>query len=111
MKNRTIKIWAYKSPTVDNDGFETPGSKVEKSIFADVKSVGYGEYYEGLRAGIKASMLFRVNMMDFCLSETVGNVTTNYKPTNVTFDGIEYNIVRQYKRGYGFLELTCEEIE
>lgn len=111
MKNQTIKIWATTASTVDSDGFETPGAKVEKTIYAEVKSVGFGEYYEGLRAGVKASMLFRVNMMDFCLSKTVGTVTTDYKPTNVTYDGIEYNIVRMYKRGYGFLELTCEEIE
>ena len=103
MKNRTIKIWTIPESTKDADGFETPGAKVEKTIYADVKSVGFGEYYEGLRAGVQASMLFRVNMMDFTLSKTEGQI--------VTFDGTEYKIVRQYKRGYGFLELTCEEIE
>ena len=111
MKNRTIKIWTIPESTKDADGFETPGAKVEKTIYADVKSVGFGEYYEGLRAGIQASMLFRVNMMDFTLSKTVGQTTKTYKPTNVTFDSTEYKIVRMYKRGYGFLELTCEEIE
>lgn len=111
MKNRTIKIWTIPESTKDADGFETPGAKVEKTIYADVKSVGFGEYYEGLRAGVQASMLFRVNMMDFTLSKTEGQIVKTYKPTNVTFDGTEYKIVRQYKRGYGFLEITCEEIE
>ena len=111
MKNQTIKIFAYKPPTVDADGFETLGAKVEKTIFAEVKTVGYGEYYEGLRAGVKASMLFKVNMIDYCLSDTVGEVTTEYKPTNITYNGTDYKIIRLYKRGYGFLEITCEEIE
>lgn len=111
MKNQIIKISAIPSSTIDDDGFETPGTAIEKTIYAEVKSVGYGEYYEGLRAGIKASMLFKVNMVDFFLSQTVGNVTTEYKPTHIVYNGTTYNIVRQYKRGYGFLELTCEEIE
>jgi hypothetical protein len=50
-------------------------------------------------------------MVDYCLSDTVGQVTTNYKPTNIAYNGTEYNIIRLYKRGYGFLEVTCEEIE
>ena len=111
MKNQTIKISAIPSSTVDDDGFETPGTPIEKTIYAEVKSVGYGEYYEGLRAGVKASMLFRVNMVDFWLSNTVGQITTEYKPTHIVYNGTTYKIVRQYKRGYGFLELTCEEIE
>jgi len=111
MKNETIKISAIKSSTVDADGFEIPGTTIEKTIYAQVKSVGYGEYYEGLRAGIMASMIFKVNMVDFCLSETVGQITTHYKPTHIVYNGTTYKIVRQYKRGFGFLELTCEEIE
>ena len=111
MKNQTIKIVAIPSSTVDEDGFEIPGTPLEKTIYAEVKSVGYGEYYEGLRAGIKASMIFKVNMVDFSLSDTVESVTTYYKPTQIVYGGTKYNIVRQYKRGYGFLELTCEEIE
>ena len=107
MKNQTIKIVAYTSPTKDEDGFEIPGTPIEKTIYADVKSVGFGEYYEGLRAGIKASMIFKVNMVDFYLSED----NTEYKPVRIVYNNTPYNIVRQYKRGYGFLELTCEEIE
>ena len=111
MKNQTIKLIAYTASVKDEDGFEIPGLPIEKTIYADVKSVGFGEYYEGLRAGIKASMLFRVNMVDFYLADTVEGVTTEYKPTQIVYNGTTYNIVRQYKRGYGFLELTCEEIE
>ena len=111
MKNQTIKISAITGVTVDADGFETPGEVIEKTIYAEVKSVGFGEYYEGLRAGIKASMIFKVNMVDFSLSKTVEDITTYYKPTQIIYNGTAYNIVRQYKRGYGFLELTCEEIE
>ena len=111
MKNQTIKISAIPSVTTDDDGFETPGTPIEKTIYAEVKSVGFGEYYEGLRAGVRASMLFRVNMVDFFLEQTVGQLTTTYKPTHIVYAGTTYKIVRQYKRGYGFLELTCEEIE
>ena len=111
MKNQTIKIAAVTASTTDADGFEIPGKMLEKTIYAEVKSVGYGEYYEGLRAGIRASMIFKVNMVDFFLSETVGQITTEYKPTHIVYNGTTYNIVRRYKRGYGFLELTCEEIE
>ena len=111
MKNQTIKISAIPESTFDDDGFEIPGTPIEKTIYAEVKSVGYGEYYEGLRAGVLASMIFKVNVVDFSLSKTVGEITTYYKPTHIVYNGTTYNIVRQYKRGYGFLELTCEEIE
>ena len=111
MKNQTIKIVAIPESTTDADGFEIPGTPIKKTIFAEVKSVGFGEYYEGLRAGIMASMIFKVNMVDFYVSKTVGSVTTTYKPTLIEYSGTTYKIVRQYKRGYGFLELTCEEIE
>jgi co-chaperonin GroES (HSP10) len=111
MKNQTIKISAIPESTVDDDGFVTPGTALEKTIYAEVKSVGFGEYYEGLRAGVMASMIFKVNPVDFYLSKTVGNVTTTYKPTQIIYNGTTYNIVRKYRRGNGFLELTCEEIE
>lgn len=111
MKNQTIKIIAIPESSRDEDGFEVPGTPIEKTIYAEVKSVGFGEYYEGLRAGIKASMIFKVNMVDFFLADTVDDVSISYKPTQIIYSGTRYNIVRQYKRGYGFLELTCEEIE
>lgn len=110
MKNRTVKLVAIPSSTKDDDGFETPGTPIEKTVFADVKSVGWGEYYEGLRDGIKASMIFKLNMGEYIVTKTIGSITETYRPTKIKFDGAEYKIVREYKRGYGFLEVTGEEI-
>ena len=112
MKNRTVVISTTLPGSVDADGFpSSEGTTISKMIFADVKSVGYTEFYEGLKDGIKASLIFKVNMPDFMLTQTVGETETQYMPTMITFEGVNYRIVRQYKRGYGFLEVTCEEME
>lgn len=111
MKNRVIKLVAVTAVTEDADGFKIGGEEITKDVFAEVKSVGYTEFYEGLKDGIKASLIFKVNMPEFFVTETVGSVSTDYKPTKIIFDGTDYKIVRQYRRGNGFLEVTCEEIE
>ena len=112
MKNRMIEISTVIGGTVDEDGFPTGGgTELKKNIFADVKSVGFNEYYEGLKDGIKASYIFRVNMPEFILTVETDRSITEYKPTRIRFEGTYYRVVRQYKRGYGFLELTCEEVE
>lgn len=114
MKNRTVTISTVipGTATLDTDGFPTKeGTVISKNIFADVKSVGYTEFYEGLKDGIKASLIFKVHMHEFILTNTSGQTVTEYKPTMITFEGVNYRIVRQYKRGYGFLEVTCEEME
>ena len=112
MKNRKIEISTTLPGTVDSDGFPSvAGTKLTKNIFADVKSVGYNEFYEGLKDGIKASLIFKVNMHEFILTNTSGQTVTEYQPTEITYDGVVYRIIRLYKRGYGFLEVTCEEME
>lgn len=114
MKNRAITISTEipGTATIDTDGFPSKeGTIISKKIFADVKSVGYTEFYEGLKDGIKASLIFKVNMHEFLLTNASGQSVMEYKPTKITFEGVDYRIVRQYKRGYGFLELTCEEME
>lgn len=112
MKNQMIEICTVINSTYDDDGFPSnKGVTLRKSIFADIKSVGFSEYYEGLKDGIKASYLFRVNMHEFIIRVETSRSITEYKPTLIKYDGTFYRIVRQYKRGFGFLELTCEEIE
>lgn len=114
MKNKTITISTEipGTATIDTDGFPSKeGTVISKKIFADVKSVGFTEFYEGLKDGIKASQIFKVNMHEFLLTYTSGQTVTAYQPTKITFDGTDYRIVRQYRRGYGFLEVTCEEME
>ena len=112
MKNRTIEISTTIGGTVDDDGFPVSGgTTLRKTIFAEVKSVGFNEYYEGLKDGIKATLIFRVNMPEFILTVEHANSYSEYKPTLIKYEGTHYKIVRQYKRGYGFLELTCEEVE
>ena len=112
MKNQTIEISTTIGGTVDADGFpDQAGTTIKKTIFADVKSVGYNEFYEGLKDGIKATLIFKVNMPDFILTQETPRSITEYTPTQIKYKGTKYRIVRQYKRGYGFLELTCEEME
>lgn len=113
MKNQMIEISTVIGGSTDEDGFPTGsgGTEIKKNIFADVKSVGFSEYYEGLKDGIKASYLFRVNMHEFILTVETARTITEYKPTRIKFENTYYRIVRQYKRGFGFLELTCEEVE
>ncbi len=113
MKNQMIEISTVIGGSTDSDGFPTGEgtTEIKKNIFADVKSVGFSEYYEGLKDGIKASYLFRVNMHELILTVETARTITEYKPTRIKFDGAYYRIVRQYKRGFGFLELTCEEVE
>ena len=86
--------------------------KVE--VFAAVKSVGRTEYYEALRNGIQASIIFIVDPDDFKLSEReviVDGETKKIRASKVIYDGTTFLIRRTYRNNFGMLEMTCSEVE
>ena len=98
----------------DNSGFCTSEETVKTEVFAGIKSVGRTEYYEALRSGIEAKIIFLVDMDDFKLSERmieVDGVQKKVSATRIIYDGTEYMIGRAYRNNFGMLEITCREVE
>lgn len=98
----------------DGAGFLTGEETMEIEVFAGIKSVGRTEFYEALRSGMQASIIFCVDMDDFKLSEqeiVVNGETKKVKASRVIYDGTVYLIRRTYRKESGMLEMTCSEVE
>lgn len=111
MRNDYIELMTVTGNEKDPAGFILGESVKNTTVFAEVKSVGRLEFYEALRSGMKASIIFSVNPDDFDSAIVVGDDGKKIKPTKVLYDGTTYNIQRTYKIGLDKLELTCEEVE
>jgi hypothetical protein len=114
MNNELIQLVTVLGTTSDNNGFKTGEETVNTEIFAGIKSVGRTEYYEALRSGIEAKIIFLVDMDDFRLSERMIEVDGEQKKisaTRIIYDGTTYLIGRTYRNNLGMLEITCREVE
>lgn len=71
-------------------------SETSREVFAEIRSVGYNEFYAAKSAGIEPSIVF---------------VLTDYMEYGdekiVLFDNKRYRVVRTYTNGQT-IELTCE---
>ena len=80
----------------DHGVFETR-TESTRDVFAEIRSVGYTEFYTAKSAGIEPSIVF---------------VLTDYMEYGgekiVLFDDKRYRVVRTYTNGQT-IELTCEE--
>lgn len=100
----------YETPSgYDEDGFETEGTQITRDIFCFTKSTRQTEYYEGMRDGLKLELVIVVQPFEFWVEDT--ETGTQYKPNKLLLDGVCYRVARPYQKGFGNLELTCEEIE
>lgn len=71
--------------------------ETERTVFCEVRSVGYQEYYRALEQDLHPTFIFR--LADY--AEYQGEKICEY-------EGTRYRIVRTYVDGYA-IELTVEE--
>lgn len=114
MNGELIQLITVTGTTRDAEGFCTGEETVVTEIFAGIKSVGRMEYYEALRSGIEAKIIFLADMDDFRMSERTIEVDGEQKKvsaTRIVYDGTTYLIGRTYRNNFGMLEITCREVE
>ena len=86
--------------TVDEYG-DTVATPAEKTVFAEVKSIGQNEFYQAKAVGLKPEIKFVI--ADF--ADYSGEKLLKYTP----FGGTEetYTILRTYRTKYN-LEIVCK---
>lgn len=84
--------------TRDNAGYnvDTETSRTVDCNFYD--GVSRGEFYESMKAGMRASATAEVWPEDYL------------KETLVEFDGVRYEVIRHYPSGYGTIYLILKEV-
>ena len=115
MMNEVIYLITQIEPTHDEDGFEVPGEPRRVKCFASIKSTSFREYFESARSDEIVTDIFVVDERDYNLSMAKDENGKKIKPTIVEHEGIQYRIVRRYRRsatsGNYTIELTCKEVE
>ena len=114
MNDERIILLTMTGEERDGSGFVTGESVEETEIFAGKKSVSRTEFYEALRSGRKASVIFVVDPDDFKLSQRkirINGSVKKIRATKVIHEDIRYRIIREYQTDLHTLELTCEEVE
>lgn len=81
----------------DADGYQTV-TETATEIYADILSVKRTEFYEALRSGITAAIVFRVFAHDYDGQRLVD------------YCGIRYKVERAYQTTLDRTELTCSEV-
>lgn len=69
-----------------------------RSVFADVKSPTRSEFYQSHKAGLKASIVFKVNTTELCDAEFV------------LYRNKKYKIIRSFMIDVNYTEITCSEV-
>lgn len=90
------EVISLVSETPEAHGVFTTISETSRDVFAEIRSVGYNEFYAAKSAGIEPSIVF---------------VLQDYMEYNgekvVLFDSKRFRVVRTYTNGQT-IELTCE---
>ncbi len=84
--------------TIDSAGYPVTAEKC-RDVFANAKSVTRAEYYEAMRSGISASIVFVVSSHDY-RDERI-----------VEYEGRRYKVERTYFTDADHVELTCSEVK
>lgn len=114
MNDERITLLTVIGEERDRSGFVTGELVEETEIFAGKKSVSRTEFYEAIRSGRKASVIFTVDPDDLKLAWRdiqVNGSAKRVRATKVTHEGIQYRIIREYQKSPYSIELTCEEVE
>lgn len=73
-------------------------TKKKWTVNADVKSPTRTEFYQAMKAGLKASIVFKVYTDELC------------KASFVEYEGVRYEIKRTFRVDVNYTELTCSEV-
>ena len=79
-------------------GIFDPPSEGARTVFCEVRSVGFNEYYTALSHGLNPTVVFRLTERDDYKGEKI-----------LTWNGKRYRVVRTYTDNEA-IELTAEEI-
>lgn len=84
--------------TKDSDGYDV-NTETKTQVFCSVNiGVVRSEFYEALKAGVKASITVEIWEGDY------------NSAARIDFSGKRYKVERTYPTGHGTLELTCSEV-
>jgi hypothetical protein len=106
-----ITLIALSEPTeaTNEHGFPIPKPETATTVFADMKSVGYSEYFEASKAGYTAALKFDVHSFEYSGQQIVEFPVAS---------GKRYRVLRtylhtgsKYRQGNGeFTELTLVDL-
>ena len=94
--NDIIKFLTTTVSTTVNSVGDFDKTRIERQVFAEVKSVGMKEYYEAVTLGLKPEIKFVLQDYDDYQGEK-----------EVAYNGIRYEVTRVYRTENNLLELTC----
>lgn len=78
----------------------------EAVVYASEKSIVRTEFYQAMRSGITPKATFELRQEDFALSGVKTKKGMVYA-SKLLYDGVEYDIIRTYKKGKSKIELVC----
>lgn len=85
--------------SINESGFAEQATEQIRSVFCNIKSVGYSEFYKAQQAGMKAELKVDLRLQDY------------EEETMVKIDARNYRVLRTYKSRNGdFIELTLTDI-
>ena len=76
-------------------------------VYAMEKSVTRAEAYESMRAGVNARIILKLRTDDWEASRHPGEDGKPEYARKVIYEEAEYDIIRAYKKGKSFVEITC----
>lgn len=95
MMRRSVLTLIAENPAAH--GIFDPPKETKRTVFCEVRSVGYNEYYRALDNNLRPTFVFR--LADYA----------EYQGEKICeFEGVRYRIVRMYVDGTA-IELTVEE--
>ena len=83
-----------KITTQGSDGYPTE-TTTSTTVYADVRSVGYREFYSAQADTMRAEIVFLVNPDDYD------------GQTQLTYGSKKYHVIRTYTAPRGYTELHC----
>ena len=83
-----------KTITQDSGGFSTE-TTTSTTVYADVRSVGYREYYAAQADTMRTEIVFLVNPNEYA------------GQTQLTYGSKKYRVIRTYTAPRGYTELHC----
>ena len=80
-------------------------TRTEKTVFCGKRSVGYREFYAAVEVGINPTYIFEMDLEEYEQACITAN-SKKYIPTELTYNGVSYNIIRTYEKPDGTIEVT-----
>ncbi len=93
------------SPAYDADGYPQAVTPKKTRVYADKKSATRSEYWQAMKSGLQASIVYAVNVAEYDAA-----ADNNHAPEHVEDNGTTYKIVRTYQTQLDIIELTCERV-